>query len=58
MLIDIKTKKICSGIRPQWPFENLRRPLKKLRRPTHLSLFFQNGLVYLAEILYGVSVGP
>ena len=26
MLIDIKMKKICSGIRSQWPFENLRRP--------------------------------
>ena len=26
MLIGIKMKKICSGIRSQWPFENLRRP--------------------------------
>ena len=26
MFIDIKMKKICSGIRSQWPFENLHRP--------------------------------
>ena len=26
MLIDIKIKKFCGGIRSQWPFENLRRP--------------------------------
>ena len=52
MLIDIKMKKeICSGIRSRWPCENL-------RRPTHLSLLLQNGHVYLAEILYGVLVGP
>ena len=51
MLIDIKMKKICSRIRSHWLFENL-------RRPTHLSPFLQNGEVYLAEILYGVLVGP
>ena len=51
MVTDSKMKKICSGIRSQWPFENL-------RRPTHLSPFLQNGLVYFAEILYGVLVGP
>ena len=47
MLIDIKMKKIYSGIRSQWPFENLRRPM-------HLRPFLKNGYVYLAEILYGV----
>ena len=31
---------------------------KKIRQPTHLSPFLQNGLVYLAEILYEVLVGP
>ena len=51
MLIDIRMKKICSGIRSQWLFENL-------RRSRHLSPFFQNSLVYLAEIVYGVLVGP
>ena len=58
MLIDIKMKKICVRIRSQWQFENLRRPLKNLRRSWHLSPFLQNGSVYLAEILYGVYVGP
>ena len=52
MLINIKMKKICSGSRSQWPFENLRGPKNNLRRPTHLSPFLQNGWVYLAEILY------
>ena len=28
MLNDIKMRIICSGIRSQWPFENLRRPKK------------------------------
>ena len=51
MLIDMKMKKICSGIRSQWSFENLHGPV-------HLSPFLQNGQVYLAEILYGVLVGP
>ena len=31
---------------------------KNLHRPWHLSPFLQNGLVYLAENLYGVLVGP
>ena len=52
MLIGIKMKKICSEIRSRWSFENLRRAYKDLRRPTHLSPFFQNGLVYFVEILY------
>ena len=45
MLIDIKIKIICCGIMSQWPFENL-------RRPWYFSLFLQNGLIYLAEMLY------
>ena len=36
MLIGIKMKKICSGSRSQWLFENV-------RRPGHLSPFLQNG---------------
>ena len=36
MLIGIKMKKICTGSRLQWLFENL-------RRPGHLSPFLQNG---------------
>ena len=36
MLIGIKMKKICTGSRLQWLFENL-------RRPGHLSSFLQNG---------------
>ena len=43
MLIDIKMKKICSGNRSQWPFENLRPPQKFLCQPWHLSPFLQNG---------------
>ena len=51
MLIGMKMKKSCRETLSQWLFENL-------RRPGHLSPFLRNGLVYLAEILYGVSVGP
>ena len=57
MLIDIKMKKICSWIRSQWPFENLRQPLNNLCRPGHLSPILQTGYAYLTEILYGVLVG-
>ena len=55
MLIIIKMKKICSGKRSQWLFENLRSPKKNFSQPTHLSPFLW---VYLAEILYEVLVGP
>ena len=51
MLIGMKMKKICREIRSQCPFENL-------HQPGLLNLFLQNGYVYLAEILYGVFVGP
>ena len=30
MLVGIKMKNICSGIRSQWPFENLRVDPKKI----------------------------
>ena len=39
VLSDIRMKKICCGIRSQWPFENLHQPLQNLRWPWLLSPF-------------------
>ena len=39
MLIDIKMKKVCSGTRSQWTFENSHQHWQNLRQPWHLSPF-------------------
>ena len=53
MLIDVKMKKSVAELGHNGRLK-IYVDTKKLRRPTHLSPFLQNGWVYLAEILYGV----
>ena len=53
MLTDIKMKKSVPELGHNDRLRIYVDP-KKLRRPLHLSPFLQYGLVYLAEILYGV----
>ena len=55
MLTDIKIKNSVPELGHNGRLKIYVYPIKKdLRRPWHLSPFLQNGLVYLAEILYGV----
>ena len=57
MLIGIKMKKSVAEFGHNGRLE-ITSTLKNLRQPGHLSSFLQTGQVYLAEILYGVLVGP
>ena len=62
MLIDIKMKKKkkknCSGIRLQWPFLKFTSTLKKFTSTLAFKSILQNGLMYLAEILFRVLIEP
>ena len=53
MLIEIKMKKSVMELGYNGRLKIYINP-KILRRPGHLSPFLQNGIVYLAEIFYGV----
>ena len=51
---DVKMKKSVTELGHSDGFKIYVDPYKILHQPWHLSPFLQNGLVYFAEILYGV----